>query len=112
MRPDQRQKLSISLQSGKDCRDRDCNSIPGSGQNGNRAIDDFFVRNFLTGRWRPGLLPIERQIERIELTELLAGEHMAVAGFSLRLHRRDAYATKKMQTPQSPHFNTQPLTST
>jgi len=30
---------------------------------------------------------------------------------SLRLHRRDACATKKMPTPQSSHLNTLPLTS-
>jgi hypothetical protein len=72
----------------------------------------FLSEIFLQGGGARALYQIERQIERIELTELLAGEHMAVAGFSLRLHRRDAYATKKMQTPQSPHFNTQPLTST
>ena len=36
---------------------------------------------------------------------------MVAAGFSPRLHRRDACATKKMQTPQSSHLNTLPLTS-
>jgi hypothetical protein len=37
------------------------------------------------------------------------GENLVAAGFSLRLHRRDACATKKIPRPQALHFNTVPL---
>jgi hypothetical protein len=39
------------------------------------------------------------------------GENLVAAGFSLRLHRRDACATKKIPRPQALHFNTLPLMS-
>jgi hypothetical protein len=36
-----------------------------------------------------------RQTYSIELKEIFTGENLVAAGFSLRLHRRDACATKK-----------------
>jgi hypothetical protein len=44
------------MQSGKDHRDRHLRNIPGSAQNGNRAIYDSLVRIFLTGRQRDFML--------------------------------------------------------
>jgi hypothetical protein len=39
------------------------------------------------------------------------GENLVAAGFSLRPHRRDACATKKIPRPQALHLNTLPLMS-
>jgi hypothetical protein len=39
------------------------------------------------------------------------GENLVAAGFSLRLHRRDACATKNIPRPQALHLNTLPFRS-